>query len=105
MDWQTGGLTFFRCIFICFRGNIFIGISRVSCLVVAIGSNLIHKILEGTGGCETVIRLGIVGCNFRLAVHMLAFRAERRCEVYVLAGTNLARVAELAHAAGSNPKD
>jgi len=30
---------------------------------------------------------------------MPAFRAQQRCEVYALAGTNLARVAELAHAA------
>jgi predicted dehydrogenase len=45
-----------------------------------------------------VIRLGVVGCNFGRAVHVPAFRADPRCEVIALAGTNLARVTELARA-------
>ena len=46
-----------------------------------------------------MLRLGIVGCNFGLAVHMPAFRADRRCEVVALAGSNLPRARELARAA------
>jgi predicted dehydrogenase len=45
-----------------------------------------------------VIRLGIIGCNFGRAVHLPAFRSDPRCEVVALAGTNAARVAELAKA-------
>ncbi len=46
-----------------------------------------------------MIRLGIVGCNYGHAVQLPAFRADPRCEVIALAGSNAARVAELARAA------
>jgi predicted dehydrogenase len=47
-----------------------------------------------------VIRLGIVGCNYGRAVLLPAFRADPRCEVVALAGTNAARTAELAKESG-----
>lgn len=47
-----------------------------------------------------MIRLGIVGSNYGLNVHLPAFRADPRCEVIALAGSNAARTTELAHAAG-----
>jgi predicted dehydrogenase len=47
-----------------------------------------------------LIRLGIVGCNFGLAVHLPAFRADPRCEVVALAGSDLVRTRSLARAAG-----
>jgi predicted dehydrogenase len=45
---------------------------------------------------RTVIRLGIVGSNYGRTVQLPAFRADPRCEVIALAGTNAARTAELA---------
>jgi predicted dehydrogenase len=47
-----------------------------------------------------VIRIGIVGCNYGRLVHLPAFRLDSRCEVVALAGTDPARAAELARAAG-----
>jgi predicted dehydrogenase len=47
-----------------------------------------------------VIRLGIVGTNYGRTVQLPAFRADPRCEVIALAGSNSARTAELAKAAG-----
>lgn len=47
-----------------------------------------------------MIRLGIVGCNYGRAVLLPAFRADPRCEVVALAGTNAARTAELAKESG-----
>lgn len=46
-----------------------------------------------------MIRLGIVGCNYGRTVLLPAFRADPRCEVIALAGSNAARVAEFARAA------
>jgi predicted dehydrogenase len=45
-----------------------------------------------------VIRVGIVGCNFGRAVQLPAFRADPRCEVIALAGSDAVRTAELARA-------
>src|SRR5215510_7081871 len=47
-----------------------------------------------------VIGIGIVGCNYGRTVLLPAFRADPRCEVVALAGTDAARTAELARAAG-----
>ena len=47
-----------------------------------------------------MIRIGIVGCNYGRLVHLPAFRRDPRCEVIALAGTDKARTAELAGAAG-----
>jgi len=47
-----------------------------------------------------VIRLGIVGTNFGRTVHLPAFRADPRCEVVALAGSDASRTSELARAAG-----
>jgi predicted dehydrogenase len=47
-----------------------------------------------------VIRVGIVGCNYGRTVLVPAFRTDPRCEVVALAGTDAARTAELARAAG-----
>ena len=44
-----------------------------------------------------MIRLGIVGCNYGRAVQLPAFRADSRCRVMALAGSDAARTAELAH--------
>jgi predicted dehydrogenase len=49
-------------------------------------------------GFETVIRLGIVGSNYGRIVQLPAFRADLRCEVVALAGSDAARTAELAGA-------
>jgi predicted dehydrogenase len=46
----------------------------------------------------TVIRVGIVGCNFGRAVLLPAFRADPRCEVIALAGSDTVRAAEVARA-------
>lgn len=46
-----------------------------------------------------MIRIGIVGCNYGRTVLLPAFRADPRCEVVVLAGTDASRTAELARAA------
>ena len=43
-----------------------------------------------------VIRLGIIGSNYGRTVLLPAFRADPRCEVVALAGSNAARTAELA---------
>ena len=45
-----------------------------------------------------MIRLGIVGSNYGRTVQLPAFRADPRCEVVALAGSNAARTAELARA-------
>ena len=47
-----------------------------------------------------VIRLGIIGTNYGRTVQLPAFRANSRCEVIALAGSNSARTADLAKAAG-----
>jgi predicted dehydrogenase len=47
-----------------------------------------------------VIRLGIVGCNYGMAVQLPAFRNDRRCEVVALSGSEGSRTAERARAAG-----
>ena len=47
-----------------------------------------------------MIRLGIVGSNYGRTVHLPAFRADPRCEVVALAGSDQARAGELARAAG-----
>ena len=46
-----------------------------------------------------MIRLGIVGCNYGRTVLLPAFRADARCQVIALAGSDAARSAELAQAA------
>src|SRR6185503_6034377 len=46
-----------------------------------------------------MIRVGIVGSNYGRTVQLPAFRADPRCEVAALAGSNAARTAELARAA------
>lgn len=48
----------------------------------------------------SLVRIGIVGCNFGRLVHLPAFRLDPRCEVVALAGRDAARTAELAGAAG-----
>lgn len=47
-----------------------------------------------------VVRVGIVGINFGRLVHLPAFRADARCDVVALAGTDAARTATLARDAG-----
>lgn len=47
-------------------------------------------------GDGDVIRLGIVGCNFGRSVLLPAFRADPRCVVEALAGTDLAKTSEIA---------
>jgi predicted dehydrogenase len=51
-----------------------------------------------TAELGAVIRLGIVGTNYGRTVQLPAFRADPRCEVIALAGSNAARTAELARA-------
>jgi predicted dehydrogenase len=51
-----------------------------------------------------VIRLGIVGTNYGRTVLLAAFRADPRCQVIALAGSDAGRTAELARAANV-PKD
>ena len=46
-----------------------------------------------------MIRLGIVGTNYGRTVQLPAFRADARCEVVALAGSDAARTADLARAA------
>jgi predicted dehydrogenase len=46
-----------------------------------------------------VIRLGIVGSNYGRTVQLPAFRADPRCDVVALAGSDKARTADLARAA------
>ncbi len=45
-----------------------------------------------------VIRLGIIGCNYGRTVQLPAFRADPRCQIVALAGSDAARTAELARA-------
>lgn len=47
-----------------------------------------------------MIRLGIVGCNYGRAVLLPAFRADPRCEVVALAGSDAARTQSVARDAG-----
>lgn len=47
-----------------------------------------------------MIRLGIVGCNFGRTVLLPAFRADTRCKVEALAGTDMTKTAEIARAEG-----
>ncbi len=47
-----------------------------------------------------MIKLGIIGSNYGRTVLLPAFRADARCEVVALGGSNAARTAELAKAAG-----
>ncbi|MCW5686784.1 MAG: Gfo/Idh/MocA family oxidoreductase [Pseudolabrys sp.] len=47
-----------------------------------------------------MVRVGIVGTNFGRLVHLPAFRADARCDVVALAGTDAARTATLAREAG-----
>ena len=47
-----------------------------------------------------MIRLGIVGTNYGRIVQLPAFRADARCQVVALAGTDIARTTDLARAAG-----
>ena len=47
-----------------------------------------------------MIRLGIVGCNYGRTVLLPAFRADARCDVVALAGTDAVRTAQLAREAG-----
>jgi predicted dehydrogenase len=47
---------------------------------------------------RAVIRLGIVGSNYGRTVQLPAFRADPRCDVVALAGSNAARTGELARA-------
>jgi len=51
-------------------------------------------------GLYTVIRLGIVGSNYGRTVHLPAFRADPRCQVVALAGSDPIRAAETARAVG-----
>ena len=46
-----------------------------------------------------MIRVGIVGCNYGRTVQLPALRADPRCEVTALAGSNATRTAELARTA------
>jgi len=48
----------------------------------------------------TVIRLGIVGCNYGRTVQLPAFRLDPRCLVVALAGSDPVRTAELARQSG-----
>jgi predicted dehydrogenase len=48
----------------------------------------------------SLVRIGIIGCNFGRLVHLPAFRRDSRCEVVALAGRDGPRAAELATAAG-----
>jgi predicted dehydrogenase len=59
-----------------------------------------RKAKSGLARRRIVIRLGIVGTNYGRTVQLPAFRADSRCEVIALAGSNSARTAELAQAAG-----
>lgn len=47
-----------------------------------------------------MIRVGIIGSNYGRTVLLPAFRADARCDVVALGGSNAARTAELAQAAG-----
>ena len=46
-----------------------------------------------------MVRLGIVGCNYGRSVLLPAFRADPRCDVVALAGSDPARTAQVARAA------
>ena len=47
-----------------------------------------------------MIRIGIIGSNYGRTVLLPAFRVDPRCDVVAMAGSNAARTAELAKAAG-----
>jgi predicted dehydrogenase len=47
-----------------------------------------------------LIRIGIIGCNYGRTVQLPAFRADPRCQVVALAGSNAARTLELARVGG-----
>lgn len=49
---------------------------------------------------EIVIRLGIVGCNYGRTVLLPAFRADPRCQVVALAGTDQTRTEQIARETG-----
>ena len=51
-------------------------------------------------GFETVIRVGIIGSNYGRTVQLPAFRADPRCKVIALAGSNAARTAKMAKTEG-----
>jgi predicted dehydrogenase len=51
-------------------------------------------------GGDAVIRLGIIGCNYGRSVLLPAFRADPRCRVVALAGTDAGRTAALARELG-----
>jgi predicted dehydrogenase len=51
-------------------------------------------------GFTTLIRLGIVGSNYGRTVLLPAFRADPRCQVVAIAGSDAARTAEHARGAG-----
>jgi len=53
-----------------------------------------------SSGLRNVIRLGIVGTNYGRTVQLPAFRADPRCEVIALAGSDAKRAAARAHDAG-----
>src|SRR3569833_2859314 len=52
------------------------------------------------GKLRTMIRVGIVGSNYGRTVLLPAFRADPRCDVVALAGSNEGRARALADAAG-----
>lgn len=52
------------------------------------------------GRSENMIRLGIVGSNYGRTVQLPAFRADRRCEVVAMAGSDQTRTRKLADEAG-----
>jgi predicted dehydrogenase len=59
-----------------------------------------RKVIDFSGALTAVIRLGIVGTNYGRSVQLPALRADARCEVVALAGSDAKRTAELARAAG-----
>jgi predicted dehydrogenase len=76
-----------------------VGNSRLPSKSIWLKSKL-RKAKSCLAGRRNVIRLGIVGTNYGRTVQLPAFRADSRCEVIALAGSNSARTAELAQAAG-----
>jgi predicted dehydrogenase len=59
----------------------------------------LKSMARGNMGLRSLIRLGIVGCNYGRTVLMPAFQADPRCTVIALAGSNEARTQKLARAA------
>jgi predicted dehydrogenase len=68
------------------------------CLACRFGSNPCNALGKPLvlQGFNTLIRLGIVGTNYGRSVQLPAFRADPRCEVVALAGSDAARTAALA---------